>query len=482
MHSNIFVHQAIGGGTRYLSLETLGEVAVKKFLLLGACLLTILASLSPVSAAQDNREPSPTPTPNPIANEDVKVGVGETIEQSEMDSFEADVRVLAAAYPEISVERVRRVLANQNAVSTAAGEIGASRIAWIEKSNQFAVETVVTLPGEGDPEAQAILQAAGAKVEVGARFSMSEQGLRSMAVSEALRELGYELSSVAPVAPGDVMRVQVPFGSAENGRIAQAIVERAPAIAERISASAVVGPTGERGPTHSDSLSLRASASSFELADIEIIEVDKSVLVVDETTMRGGQYMWTGVSPCTSGWTFGWAGYEGYMTAGHCMLGGEQLWDPAGSWDFGWWTWSYTPMDVGIVLGDPPNISNQWYASDTQLRTQGSVGIAGVNDTLCVYGRTSNTRFCSRTVSNVNECNSLGTCWLTRVTVDSGRSICPGDSGGGFSWGWTLYGVLISAGPAGSNSDCNANPSTNYTYEQYQPVHQIRDWLGFVPL
>lgn len=191
---------------------------------------------------------------------------------------------------------------------------------------------------------------------------------------------------------------------------------------------------------------------------------------------------WTPRRICTTGWTMNWYGYEGYLTAGHCLnLPALNSWDPLTSTfdNSVWYQWDYGPYDAGIVLtgtSTPP----EFYASDTQIRAQGPVGAMGENVPVCVYGRKSNSRFCGRTLLPGTYCTTTSTgtrCGMYAATVDYGRSVCQGDSGGGVSWGVTAYGMIQSI-PAGSNDDCNSNTATNAYFEFYTPLTRIESDLG----
>ncbi len=153
-----------------------------------------------------------------------------------------------------------------------------------------------------------------------------------------------------------------------------------------------------------------------------------------------------GTFECTAGWsvqTF-W-GTTGVTTAGHCNgidginhpgVGNHSMTHQGqhrGAWgDIEWKTTTATE-------------SARFYASASSIRNVTAVepiwGIS-VGESVCSYGRSSNSRDCSFDVQSTSVSCTVNGVFNDRLVQMNGNSSIPGDSGGGWSWGNRAYGSV----------------------------------------
>lgn len=88
---------------------------------------------------------------------------------------------------------------------------------------------------------------------------------------------------------------------------------------------------------------------------------------------------------------------------------------------------------------EPP----QFYASQTDLRDVTAVETRAnisENESVCLYGRSSNDHNCSLRVENVSQACTNDNVFNNRLVMMDGDVGITGDSGGGWSFGGTAYG------------------------------------------
>ncbi|MEL7451701.1 MAG: hypothetical protein AAFN78_21015 [Pseudomonadota bacterium] len=178
-------------------------------------------------------------------------------------------------------------------------------------------------------------------------------------------------------------------------------------------------------------------------ADVEISMLDAPV--GEDFAVRGGMAVYDdGVRECTSGWsvrTF-W-GTTGMTTAGHCTgineigsPGGTSMSHQAehrGSW--GDIEWKTTPTSEVA----------EFYATSSSIRDTKSVeswAALSVGESICFYGRSSNSRDCSFDVDALSVSCTVSGVFNDRLVRMDGNSAIGGDSGGGWSWGTRAYGSV----------------------------------------
>ena len=241
-------------------------------------------------------------------------------------------------------------------------------------------------------------------------FSFAELEDRKMKVHRSLEAQGFKSVSTG-------------FSITERGRI-RAGVTRQP------GASADAAAIRSRLPD-----SVRADTT---------VTVSDAPIVVDEHAFGGMLVRDDGVDECTSGWSVvNGAGTTGVTTAGHCD-GINQIVEPgAGTWDL-----THQSEHRG-VWGDVEWKTSthiepaQFYASATDVRNVNAVEARAnisVGETVCQYGRFSNSRNCSLEVQGVSQaCTNRGV-FNDRLVLMNGDVGIPGDSGGGWSFANTAYG------------------------------------------
>ncbi|MCH7607784.1 MAG: hypothetical protein IIC94_04360 [Chloroflexi bacterium] len=214
--------------------------------------------------------------------------------------------------------------------------------------------------------------------------------------------------------------------------------------------------TMERGsPSNVDEILSRLPSDLQASVKLTVSDVPVAVL---EHAFGG---MWVrddGVNECTSGWAVENAfGTTGVTTAGHCT-GVNEIVQPGtggGTWDLtfqGQHRGDYGDIEWHTTThAEPP----KFYASETVIRNVSAIEPVGnitLNETVCVYGRASNSRDCSLQVENVSvECTFDGILTKRLVRMDGDTQI-GGDSGGPWYFGQTAYGGHVGNCPGGASA------------------------------
>lgn len=169
-------------------------------------------------------------------------------------------------------------------------------------------------------------------------------------------------------------------------------------------------------------------------------------VAVDEHAYGG---MWVrddGVNECTSGWAVtGAGGVTGVTTAGHCdgineidepgvgAFGLTHQGEHRGQWGDVEWKTSASHIEP-----------DDFYATATEVRDVQAVEPRAnitVGESICVYGRSSNSRDCSHTVLRTSiSCTNSGVFNDRLVAMNAKNTTIGGDSGGGWSFNFTAYG------------------------------------------
>jgi streptogrisin C len=179
-------------------------------------------------------------------------------------------------------------------------------------------------------------------------------------------------------------------------------------------------------------------------AGVKLELVDEAVAVDDAAAFGGNWVRDDGVRECTSGWSVITGATTGVTTAGHCD-GINQIEEPGvgvhplthqaehrGQWgDIEWKT-------------SPVPEPDDFYASATDRRDVAAVEPRAnitVGESICVYGRASDSRDCSHTVFRTSvSCTISGVFNDRLVAMNAKGTTIGGDSGGGWSVGNTAYG------------------------------------------
>jgi streptogrisin C len=137
---------------------------------------------------------------------------------------------------------------------------------------------------------------------------------------------------------------------------------------------------------------------------------------------------------CTTGWTlFDAYGVRGASTAGHCGSVNGIVNPALGTVATNWWAghqgqWGDISVQLDIFDATQPD---DFYADPSTIRDTHAVRASTAmtqGRSVCVYGRSSNQRFCL----NI-EAASVSCLGLNRLVRMNGGPTIPGDSGGGWS-------------------------------------------------
>lgn len=266
----------------------------------------------------------------------------------------------------------------------------------------------------------------------GGSISFQDNIRRAQVVAKGLRKAGYKrsLSFYDPSTDSIQLEVKVSKGAArpDPGEILRAVQE------------------GLRGTELSEHI------RSITGKDLKIKTVYGEGEIMEFDHVRGGNWIQDdGFRECTSGWSVSGPNGDGFITAAHCT--GINGFEEAGGLVFST-TWRDQEFGSGDVeYHTTGHIAlDDFYATATEIRDVNDIRSwwSMFGGTVCEYGRSSNTRTCNHTVNGllVTVNYSIGTVNnLIRVTGDNSIG---GDSGGGWSYNYTAWGVH--SGSNGSQS------------------------------
>lgn len=167
--------------------------------------------------------------------------------------------------------------------------------------------------------------------------------------------------------------------------------------------------------------------------------------IVEEQHSRGGNWLRDdGVRECTSGWSVSRPNGDGIVTAAHCT--GLNEFEQPGITPYGM---TFRDQERGsggdVEYHTTTHVEYaEFYSNATTIRNVNGIRTTSSMDgnSVCVYGRSSNTRSCSHTVTAVgvtvidDDGFTIGNLAQTDDITTIG-----GDSGGGWSFGNTAWGV-----------------------------------------
>ncbi len=207
---------------------------------------------------------------------------------------------------------------------------------------------------------------------------------------------------------------------------------------------------------------------SIEDIDLEVIEAPGEIYELEYA--RGGEWLRDdGARECTSGWAVSGPNGNGIVTAAHCT-GLNEL------------EHSYSTVDVDMTWrsqergnGDAEYHTTshtevaEYFANESEQDIRDVTGIKLTflmlpGQSVCEYGRSSNTRTCNHTVisNNVTATFTDGVTVSNLVRVTGDNSI-GGDSGGPWSWGTIAWGV---------------HSGSNGTTSLFTPVQRVQSELN----
>lgn len=310
--------------------------------------------------------------------------------------------------------------AAQHAVAEAFGkvqqEISAkhpSAYAGAKLSEKPGGAPTLYVKGKADDDLLTRVRAAGVAVEIvdNRRHSWLELEERSVLLNHRLVGIGYQ---------------DVVTSFDETTSTVEAVVTRRPNL-----------------PAKAEQVLSRLSAEDARGVRLTMTDGD---VASDEAAYGGMSVQDDGVFECTSGWAVQniGTGTTGVTTAGHCD-GINQIVEPGvgthalthqaehrGQWgDIEWKTSTQTEPD-------------DFYATASEVRDVAAVeprASITVGESVCVYGRSSNSRDCGDTVFRTSiSCTNSGVFNDRLVAMNAKNTTIGGDSGGGWSFNFTAFG------------------------------------------
>lgn len=189
---------------------------------------------------------------------------------------------------------------------------------------------------------------------------------------------------------------------------------------------------------------LQGRATVVEESDLHIDVIIGSGPIVIDQHSRGGNWLRDdGARECTSGWSVNGPNGYGIITAAHCsglnqfeqpgvtpysMTWRDQEWGSGGDVEYH----TTTHVELGEFYANSTSIRDALYYRHTN---------AMVGNSVCVYGRSSNVRTCNNTVQAIGVTTTASGVTVSNLARTNNTSTIGGDSGGGWSWGTTAWGV-----------------------------------------
>lgn len=275
--------------------------------------------------------------------------------------------------------------------------------------------------------------AADIAITGGATISLQGQVKRVEAAARGLRKAGFVNSSSSYDAANDIIQLHI----------------KLPVQAARPNTNLILNAIQDelRGTE------LRDHIRSLNMKDLKFKTIRGDGPIMEFDHARGGNWVrrFDNLRWCTSGWSVSGPNGDGIITAAHCS--GLDKFEEEGGLIFGM-TW----RDQEFGNGDVEYHTTTHIEPDDFYARQGEIrDVSGIRSTwtmfggtVCEYGRSSNTRTCNHTVTGlfVTVNYSIGT--VNNLVRVSGDNSIGGDSGGGWSFNNTAWGVH--SGSNGSES------------------------------
>ena len=412
--------------------------------------------------SEEDHEDETTPRPD-VAGEDEAEEPAESehpthtvpgvVHQSDSDAQAADIAILAQETG-LSTESVTQAIAFQEAFAEYSNELMArypnqisavwtdsvpNQQGYIQFTKDVPVEvatrfTQQTVPNRNNTTSQnVILNEGNVSLMGGGTLSMAEHQRRAELTAQALANWGYEnaITFFDPTKQVTQVELQLeenvsPLSEAELASVAQ----------EHIRAVQSMSSGGD----------VQASALTTAPLDIELTVTRGTGPIVNLAHSRGGNWVRDdGAAECTSGWSVrSDYGSRGIITAGHCN-GINEFVQPGVGW--------YEAPFVRQIFGSQGDVEYhftshielpEFYATETSIRnvTGTRPTHTMVGNSVCMYGRSSNHRTCDHIVEAVGLTVLMdGRVRVGNLARASNNSVIPGDSGGGWSWNTTAWGV-----------------------------------------
>ena len=362
------------------------------------------------------------------------------VHQDETSAKAADINILANE-ANLSVESVEQAITFQEAFAEYADNLLTHfpeqiSSVWVEPvpSTKGHIKFVEEIPSEvtlAKIETQG-LNPNNVALTGNGMISMEDHIRRAELASEALANLGYQntVTSFDPISNEIHTEVQLPEGTPPPNTL-----EIANAMQIRIQAN----------QSESGTIQLQGRAATVNMLDLNLTVLRGSGPIVTPAHSRGGNWLRDdGVRECTSGWAVNGPNGDGIITAGHCTGLNEFVQPGVTPYSMIWRTQVYgTGGDVEYHTTSHIE-PDDFYANSTSIRDVTGTRSTNtmVGNSVCVYGRSSNVRTCNHTVQAVGLTINDGTRTITQMArSNNATSIILGDSGGGWSWNNTAWGV-----------------------------------------
>jgi hypothetical protein len=367
---------------------------------------------------------------------DIEPGV---VRQDERAAQAADIAILARETG-LPVQRVERAIAFQHAFAAYADTLLSrypDQIAavWTEPlpNTRGHVQFTGAVPAEVTAEigSLGVLGPHNLALTGDGKISMADHVRRAELAAAALVDLGYQdaITLFDPTAQVIRIELQLPAGAAQPK-----IGDLVGAVQKRVRAD-----RDQRGKAR-----LLGRAATVAASDLDLTVLTGSGPIVTDDHSRGGNWLRDdGVRECTSGWSVSGPNGNGIITAGHCsglnqfeqpgvplygMTLRDQEWGVGG--DVEYHTTSHEELP-------------EFYASSTTIRAVTGIRATNtmVGNAVCLYGRASNVRTCNHTVQAVGVTVTFSGVTVSNLARTNSTSSISGDSGGGWSFNNTAWGV-----------------------------------------
>ncbi|CAN5887223.1 hypothetical protein BH24DEI2_BH24DEI2_00530 [soil metagenome] len=358
--------------------------------------------------------------------------------QDEAAAREADVTALAAE-ANLDVAAVRDAIAFQEAFADYADGLlsrypNKISAVWVEAvpATQGHIQFVGAVPADVATglATQSVLTGSNLVLGGNGGISLEEHLRRAALAAEALTGLGYQnyLTYFDPTSGVIQAEVQVPAGAPQPS--AFRIVNAAQALLQ--------------AARDDGALQLQGGAASFALNDLNLkVQVSEGPFAALDHSRGGNVLLDDGARECTSGWSVSGPNGDGIITAAHCtglnqfeqpglvpygMSWKNQVWGAGGDAEYH----TTTHVELAEFYADAFNIRDVTGTRSTASMVGGSV---------CLYGRFSNNRTCTHQVTGIGATLNFSGRVVSNLAITDTTSSVPGDSGGGWSFNNTAWGV-----------------------------------------
>ncbi len=362
------------------------------------------------------------------------------VHQDEISARAADINILANE-ANLSVDSVEQAITFQEAFAEYADSL---LTRFPEQISSVWVEPVPSTKGHIKFVEEVPLEITLAEIKTqglnpnnvvltgNGMISMEDHVRRAELASEALASLGYQntVTFFDPISNEIHTEVQLPEGAPQPNTL-----EIANAMQVRIQAN----------QNKSEAIQLQGKAATVDVLDLNLTVLRGSGPIVTPQHSRGGNWLRDdGFRECTSGWAVSGPNGDGIITAAHCtgLNQFEQPGVPLYSM-----TWRNQVHGTGgdVEYHTTTHIEpDDFYATSTAIRDVTGTRSTNtmVGNSVCVYGRSSNVRTCNHTVQAVGLTINSGGVTITQMARShNATSTIGGDSGGGWSWSNTAWGV-----------------------------------------